>query len=619
MARIKRPGLKAPSHFRSSDSTRSGLSRARSTRSSMSKSGHGMGRSTRSGMSVGGSTVNHDDDWDDNQSGHTNPLQRTGQSMRNFLKSANSSGSGMGLSAKGLSAKGLSGKSDHSGDKQKSFKLSHKQKKARPGLAVAPQGMSTRSGMSSSRGLSSRGGMSTRGMSTRSGLSGGSGHRSKRNLSTHSPNGGGSVGKKQMSMRSLGSGHSGHGSGGGSGRGLQAKSTRSMQSGSRSAPEPPAEEYDDDEEYDEFAEYGEEEEEEEEFVLPQTEEEIRKGLHTEQVTKGIFRKKVRSIKWYSADIDKIDAGNFEEKENSDDEYETESDDDSETPVIPDPWYVALGRGLLLLEKKGEEVTPIKRWVRCMTWTTFICEATAAIVVLIQFQGVESCCGRPILNLGSIDVNWPAIIRYFTIMYLLLICLELYPVMRRGFPFNIVNPLIAFLISFALFFDDSYVEALCMWVIETVAVLSEFAIYRLKIRQVNVRAVEIKKLMPKTTKKKEEFEDEDNYLKDLHKARRRYYVLKQEQRMDQRLLQYLHVAVYMNIVLSSIVLMLILVIARNGGLCIVDFDYPNPFSSNQLSRCHLITDPQYGCTNIDEDGCQVCLPETEEYQCYFPYS
>jgi hypothetical protein len=376
------------------------------------------------------------------------------------------------------------------------------------------------------------------------------------------------------------------------------------------APPPDMEDADDDEEYDEFAE--DEEEEDEVMELPQTEEEIRKGLHTEHVTKGIFRKKVRSIKWYSADIDKIDAGNFEEKkDDSDDEYETDSDDDSEVHVIPDPWYIALGRGLLLLEKKGEEVTPIKRWLRCLTWTTFICDATAAIVSLVQFETVQACCGRPILNLGGINVNWPKIIQYACIFYLILIMLELYPVMRRGFPFNIVNPIIGFLITFGIFFDDSYVEALCMWCIETMAVLSEFAVYRVKIRQVNMRAIEIKKLMPKTTKKKESFEDEDNYLKDLHKARRRYYVLKQEQRMDQRLLQYLHVAVYMNIVMSSIVLMLILVIARHGGMCIRDFDYPNPFLGNQLSRCDL-------CTSTTEE-CQICIPETETYQCYLPYS
>ena len=239
------------------------------------------------------------------------------------------------------------------------------------------------------------------------------------------------------------------------------------------------------------------------------------------------------------------------------------------------------------------------------------DATAAIVSLVQFHGVTSCCGRPILNLGGININWPTVIRYATIFYLILILLEVYPVLRRGFPFNIVNPIIGFMITFALFFDDSYMEALIMWCIETLAVLSEFAVYRVKIRQVNMRAVEIKKLMPKTTKKKEAFEDEDEYLKDLHKARRRYYVLKQEQRMDQRLLQYLHLAVYMNIVMSSIVLMLILVIARNGGLCIENFDYPNPFASNQLARCTHCTDP------LEE--CQYCDPLTETYQCYFPYS
>lgn len=622
MAKKKRPGVKsAESIAQMGSSSRTGLG-GKSTHSAMS---------TRSGFSSAGKSSHHGMKWEDDDdrttaSGMSRPGlggkggAAGGVSMRSFMKTANSVASGLG------------GGSTHSG-----HKISHKQKKARPGLAVMPTNMqSTRTGIS-----------------TRSGLSGGSGHSRKLRTggtSDHAP-------KKQMSMRSLDSGKSSHSlSSAKSKRSLSsAKSKRSVASAHskrslnrsghsvrsggtsamappsraksmRSVPEPPEDgsysEYEEDlEEFDEDDEYSELMEEEEETVItmPQTEEEIRQGLHTEQVTKGFFRKKVRSIKWYSADIDKVDAGNYEpgetiEEEDEDEgssEYETDTEDSEGEPVIPDPWYIALGRGLFLLEKKGEETTPIKRWLRCLTWLTFICDATAAIVSLVQFSEIQTCCGEPILNLGGIDIEWQTVIQYSTIFYLVLILLEVYPVMRRGFPFNIVNPLIGFMITFALFFDDSYVEALIMWCIETCAVLSEFAVYRVKIRQVNMRAIEIKKLMPKTTKKKESFEDEDDYLKELHKARRRYYVLKQEQRMDQRLLQYLHLAVYMNIVMSSVVLMLILVIARNGGLCIEDYDYPNPFRSDQLARCSYCSDPT--------EKCEYCDPLTETYQCYFPYS
>lgn len=618
MAKKKRPGVKAAPSVRSADgfntSRHGGLRGGMSTRS-------GMGMSTRSGMSgmstrsgLSGKSSHHGsrsvaskdkDDWDEKSAVGS----VAGKSMRSLYKTANSVSSGLGLST-------------HSGG------LTHKQKKARPGLAVMPQGMSTRP--PPRRGFE-------RGMSNGSGLSSNSGHGDSRHKM-----------KKQMSMRSMDSGkrslHSQHSKRSlhskkslhsqKSKRGGLSKSGHSTRTGmtsapagsshsrrSRGVPQPPdgGSYYSDEDEYEEdmedYDEFEEDEEEEEHMVMPQTEEEIRKGLHTEQVTKGFFRKKHRSIKWYSADIDKVDAGNYEpgetiEEEEEASEYESSTDSEEEN-VIPDPWYVALGRGLLLLEKKGEETTPIKRWLRCLTWTTFVCDATAAIVSLVQFQGVADCCGKPILNLGGININWPTVIRYATIFYLILILLEVYPVLRRGFPFNIVNPMIGFLITFALFFDDSYFEALAMWCIETCAVLSEFAVYRVKIRQVNMRAVEIKKLMPKTTKKKDNFEDEDTYLKELHKARRRYYVLKQEQRMDQRLLQYLHVAVYMNIVMSSIVLMLILVIARNGGLCIENWDYPNPFASNQLARCTHCTDPTLEC--------QYCDDLTETYQCYFPYS
>lgn len=364
--------------------------------------------------------------------------------------------------------------------------------------------------------------------------------------------------------------------------------------------------------------YGSEYEEDIEAPRVQSAEEVRQGLMTERVTKGFFRKKTRSIRWYSADIDKIDKGEYEGKEHADDsssgEYELEEeslDDDDPANQQQEVWWKRLLRGLLLLEKKGEEVTPIKRWVRALTWLTFLCDFTAALVTLIQFDEVAQCCDRDILNFGAININWALIIQISVVGYLILILLEVYPVIRRGFPFNIVNPLIGFMMTFALFFDDSYMEALIMWGIETCAVLCEFAMYRVKIRQVNLRQEEIKKLMPKTTAKKKPTEDEDKYLRDLHKARRRYYVLKQEQRMDRQLLQYLHVAVYMNIIMASIVLILILVIARNGGLCIAQFDYPNPFDPNQIGKCFLC--------NSTTDECQICDAENNVYQCYFPYS
>jgi len=675
MAKKKRPGVRAaPSVRSSSDSVASGgFGRGESTR----RGGMGdRGKSTRSGIStrsglstVGGGRSTHTtrstSDWGDDDNNNDTKYedkrpgiaQGTQKSVRELMKRAGSVGSGLGLSS-------------HSG-----HKITHKQRKARPGLAVAPQGMSQRSNMtnntSAGRSKYSRSG-SNSGFSSNAGSGGGGGGGGSLSPpSTHHQN---RPMKKQMSTRSMGtnksSAHSVRSRNSRNGTAAAAagtsssrtKSVRSIQSaatgaGARSMHSKKSGhsrhsgyDHDDNDDYDEFHEENgdyenndyyennhddyddyddaDHHQQEETIVMPQTEEEIRKGLHTEQVTKGFFRKKVRSIKWYSADIDKVDAGKFEAQEtireedadganegdnSSSGEYEADSDDESEV-VVPDPWYTALGRGLLLLEKKGEETTPIKRWLRFLTWLTFLCDATSAIVTLAQFSEITYCCGKPILNIGNINADWAVIIRYATIFYLILILLEVYPVLRRGFPFNIVNPIIGFLITFALFFDDSYVEALIMWCIETAAVLSEFAVYRVKIRQVNMRSAEIKTLMPKTTKKKESFEDEDLYLRDLHKARRRYYVLKQEQRMDQRLLQYLHIAVYMNIIISSVVLMLILVVARNGGLCIANFDVPNPFAGDQLSSCTM-------CGGSAETGevCEYCSPETETFQCYYPYS
>ena len=51
------------------------------------------------------------------------------------------------------------------------------------------------------------------------------------------------------------------------------------------------------------------------------------------------------------------------------------------------------------------------------------------------------------------------------LYLVLIFAEIIPVVRQGLPFNVLNPLLGFAITFAMFFDDSVAEALAMWIIE----------------------------------------------------------------------------------------------------------------------------------------------------------
>ena len=70
----------------------------------------------------------------------------------------------------------------------------------------------------------------------------------------------------------------------------------------------------------------------------------------------------------------------------------------------------------------------------------------------------------------------------TYVYLVLIFAEIIPIFCKGISFHLVNPVIAFLITFAVFFNDSVLEAAFMWVIEAMAITCEFLVYRFEARE-----------------------------------------------------------------------------------------------------------------------------------------
>ena len=163
------------------------------------------------------------------------------------------------------------------------------------------------------------------------------------------------------------------------------------------------------------------------------------------------------------------------------------------------------------------------------------------------------------------------------MYLALVFLEIYPVVRRGFPFNIVNPIIGFAITFAMFFDDSKTEALIMWGIESAGVFSEFMLYRLKIRDVANNEILLREVGLKTKNLRAPIEGEDpaGPQRELTQMRQKYYQLKEDELTDKTLLWYLALGCYANAILALLVLTMILVISQSGGLCVDDFIFLIP--------------------------------------------
>ena len=288
--------------------------------------------------------------------------------------------------------------------------------------------------------------------------------------------------------------------------------------------------------------------------------------------------------------------------------------------------------------------PIKRRIRIFTWVAMFLDFLAALVSITTYDGVSMCCGEPVLSIAG-DINWTLAVRITTYLYMILIFAEIVPVLRGGFPFNLLNPFVGFCITFAVFFDDRILEAVIMWLIEASAVACEFFVYRLRVRVHSQREARLqeteeelkaikqskRKLLSqlKSGKSSDDSSDEDSFaggsfhdettdsddpMPDVSQVRetrllRERRLLRQTQSEDRRHLRYHFIGVAVNGSLAGIALMLICSIGRSGGLCVRDMVAPNVFKNDQLERCY---DCQ-GTTGV----CEVCREDGTSH-CYYPY-
>ena len=292
--------------------------------------------------------------------------------------------------------------------------------------------------------------------------------------------------------------------------------------------------------------------------------------------------------------------------------------------------------------------PTKKWIRIMTWVALVADFTAAIVSLIQYDAITTCCGVEILRIVG-NVNWGLAVKITIWIYLVMILCEIAPVVRDGLPFNLVNPFVGFLITFAMFFDDRILEAVVMWTIECTAVVCEFVVYRLKLKLFNRR----EKRMEEVEKDLEPFREDRKRRKKLKSSRRlmssasmssddeasfggdsfhdeesgetdddvdlsqvrelrllrERRILRQTQTSETQHLRYHFIGVTFNVCLVGLSMIFILSIATAGGLCIKDMVAPNAFQRNQLEKCDL-------CKGTGREICEICTDTNK--QCYYPY-
>lgn len=287
-------------------------------------------------------------------------------------------------------------------------------------------------------------------------------------------------------------------------------------------------------------------------------------------------------------------------------------DDVENPLLRSVVKVLIF--LHCLPDARADSTPLKLALRWLQWSSMLADIGAGVYAIMTFNDVTYCCDEPILNFGNLNLPWQTMIRILTYAYLALILVEVYPVVKKGIPFNLVNPFVGIVVAVAMFFDDSKTEALIMWGIESFAVLCEYGILLVKMQQRDILAKELKKAEKLTSRKREDRVretalDADEAEIEITRNRQEYYRLKLEQSREKKLLWYLRVASWINISLVVIMLTFIVVISHAGGLCVTGNSAPNPFNLNQLENCPA-------CTEID-GHCEVCADSVK--QCYFPYA
>jgi hypothetical protein len=307
--------------------------------------------------------------------------------------------------------------------------------------------------------------------------------------------------------------------------------------------------------------------------------------------------------------------------------------------------------------------PTKRLIRKCTWLTLIFDFIAAMVSITTYDGVTTCCGVPIFSLAA-DINWNLAIRITTYVYLIMIFAEILPVLRKGLPFNLLNPMLGFTITFAMFFDDRIPEAICMWIIEAVAIFLEFLVYRLQSKLFHERGARLEKcdeeLEPYLNSKSKRavsnidtnddaslsgssFGEEDveepafnsssesglNYSSasgmchssststftgnyKLRKSRllRERRILRSSQKTERVELRYHFGGVLINFGLICVSMALISGIASSGGLCIKNMQRPIVFEKNPLDKCSACKETS--------GVCEICNEEDGTSQCYYSY-
>lgn len=245
--------------------------------------------------------------------------------------------------------------------------------------------------------------------------------------------------------------------------------------------------------------------------------------------------------------------------------------------------------------------PIKKRIRHLIWYTLLVDFVVALVSILSYGEATTCCGEPIFSLPSLDLN--DAINIMMYIYMIGLIVEIHPVVREGpIPWNLMNPVFGFFIGFVVFVDDSPVEAVSVWIMELVSVVLEFVTYRHYVTLFGESAKELEHMEERLA------QNPKRGYKRITIQRERREMREDHSKARAKLRKHL-IGVSINVVLVVVTLLLIIFVAKSGGMCVKDNNAPNIFQPDQQEECDLCNGRK----------CQVCnLEEGGETQCYFPY-
>mmetsp|Transcript_26472 Transcript_26472/g.64503 ORF Transcript_26472/g.64503 Transcript_26472/m.64503 type:complete len:477 (-) Transcript_26472:531-1961(-) len=257
--------------------------------------------------------------------------------------------------------------------------------------------------------------------------------------------------------------------------------------------------------------------------------------------------------------------------------------------------------------------PIKKKIRHLLWWTILLDLAVALTACLSFDDQQlMCCGEPIFTIPGVE-NLDQVIRIVLYVYLGVVVVQILPVVREGcIPWNLMNPIFGFCLGFVLFFvnDDAPMAALCIWILQIISVALEFVTYRhylilhgeskKRLERANAQLLVAQKQSPRrgyqqSKRERVRRELQNRHVKSLYRLRKHL------------------IGVSINILLVIATLLLIVYVAKQGGMCVKDSGTPSLFLFNNSDNDEM------ECTNSSEGKrYAICDIDSGESECYFPF-